>query len=593
MIIDQFEIKTDLEIQIEKEEKILESIGDLCSYFREYPHLFAEYYLHIELRPFQEIVLYQMFHKNHVNLNACRGLGKSWLIAVYAVIKCILYPGSKVCVTSSKLKQAVEVLKKVSNELCLKHGWGSELLNAEIKKTLLNGEDPQIIFHNGSFIYAVAANKNARSKRSTDNIYDEFVQMDPVIINDVLEPFLTSKRQPGFINNPKYMNDVEENNEFYLSSAWYKSEWSFGRVQDYLEGMLLGDSYFSCSLPYQLSIESGLLSSSRIKAVYKKRNFDPIKFAMEYECIWFGSNGSEFFSYEDIKPRCILNKSMPIPDNVLLNKSKIPETKFNERRILSLDVALMASTENKNNDAACIIINNAILDDNHTYNSNIEFIETFEGLRTEELGSIAMEYYYKYKCTDIVVDARGNGQGVLDYITKEQHDPHTGELMTPFKAVNDPVWADRCKSDIYTESLWVINATPKLNDEAGNFVRNGFLNNKISLLISEYDAYNYLLESVPGFENKNDKIQLNYQKPYIETTLMINEMINLEWELIGQYIKISEKSGMRKDRYSSLAYNIWVMKQLEFNLKPEREDNTGFEDLPFRQPNIGESDYYY
>ncbi|PJN79879.1 hypothetical protein CWE04_11765 [Thomasclavelia cocleata] len=519
-------------------------------------------------------------------------MGKSWLIAVYAVIKCILYPGSKVCVTSSKLKQAVEVLKKISNELCLKQGFGSELLNAEIKKILLNGEDPQIIFHNGSFIYAVAANKNARSKRSTDNIYDEFVQMDPTIINDVLEPFLTSKRQPGFINNAKYANDVEENSEFYLSSAWYQSEWSFGRVQDYIENMLLGDSYFSCSLPYQLSIESGLLSPSRIKAVYKKRNFDPIKFAMEYEAIWFGSSGSEFFSYEDIKPRCILNDSLPIPDNVMLNKSKVPEPKFNERRILSLDVALMASNGNKNNDAACIIINDAIMDNSYTYNANIRFVETFEGLRTEELGSIAMEYYYKYKCTDIVVDARGNGQGVIDHITKEQHDRHTGEILIPFKAVNDVEWANRCKSDTYTKSLWIINGSPKLNDEANNYVRNGFLNNKLSLLISEYDCYNYLIETVPGFENKNDKIQLNYQKPYIETALMINEMINLEWELVGVYVKVEEKSGMRKDRYSSLAYNIWVMKQLEFRLEPELEEDIEFDDLPFRQPNLGISEGY-
>lgn len=313
---------------------------------------------------------------------------------------------------------------------------------------------------------------------------------------------------------------------------------------------------------------------------------------MEYEAIWFGSSGSEFFSYEDIKPRCILNDSLPIPDNVMLNKSKVPEPKFNERRILSLDVALMASNGNKNNDAACIIINDAIMDNSYTYNANIRFVETFEGLRTEELGSIAMEYYYKYKCTDIVVDARGNGQGVIDHMTKEQHDRHTGEILIPFKAVNDVEWANRCKSDTHTKSLWIINGSPKLNDEANNYVRNGFLNNKLSLLISEYDCYNYLIETVPGFENKNDKIQLNYQKPYIETALMINEMINLEWELVGVYVKVEEKSGMRKDRYSSLAYNIWVMKQLEFRLEPELEEDIEFDDLPFRQPNLGISEGY-
>ena len=51
--------------------------------------------------------------------------------------------------------------------------------------------------------------------------------------------------------------------------------------------------------------------------------------------------------------------------------------------------------------------------------------------------------------------------------------------------------------------------------------------------------------------------------PYIQTTLLIYELTKLEHEIKGRNIKITEKSGMRKDRYSSLAYNYYVQCQLE------------------------------
>ena len=57
--------------------------------------------------------------------------------------------------------------------------------------------------------------------------------------------------------------------------------------------------------------------------------------------------------------------------------------------------------------------------------------------------------------------------------------------------------------------------------------------------------------------------QLQYKMPYIQTTLLIYELTKLEHEIKGTNIKIIEKTGMRKDRYSSLAYNYWVQCQLE------------------------------
>ena len=54
-----------------------------------------------------------------------------------------------------------------------------------------------------------------------------------------------------------------------------------------------------------------------------------------------------------------------------------------------------------------------------------------------------------------------------------------------------------------------------------------------------------------------------YKHPYLETTLLTYELVNLEYKIMGTNVRINEKSDMRKDRYSSLAYNYWVQCQLE------------------------------
>ena len=50
---------------------------------------------------------------------------------------------------------------------------------------------------------------------------------------------------------------------------------------------------------------------------------------------------------------------------------------------------------------------------------------------------------------------------------------------------------------------------------------------------------------------------------------MVNELINLDHEIKGTNIKIIEKSGMRKDRYSALMMNNKVCQDLSLKLKPK------------------------
>ena len=64
---------------------------------------------------------------------------------------------------------------------------------------------------------------------------------------------------------------------------------------------------------------------------------------------------------------------------------------------------------------------------------------------------------------------------------------------------------------------------------------------------------------------------LNFFQMGVQTSLMINEMINLEHEIVNNRVKLKERPGMRKDRFSSLEYNYYVTQQLALKLKPKQD----------------------
>ena len=81
---------------------------------------------------------------------------------------------------------------------------------------------------------------------------------------------------------------------------------------------------------------------------------------------------------------------------------------------------------------------------------------------------------------------------------------------------------------------------------------------------------------------EKSKIQL----PYINTTLAIDEIIHLNHDESSGLVKISERTGARKDRYSSLAYNIYVAGQIEARMRKKRASSISSVTFMFRAPKI-------
>lgn len=555
--------KSEKEIANEKSQRIMNGIALWAGFYRSNPHRFVADYLNIKLKLFQKILLYAMMHNNFFMYIAARGQGKTWLTALFCVVRCILFPKTKICIASATRPQANEVLSKITDDFMKNYGFGSENLRREITYAAVGANKAVIEFANGSWIKVVTASDSGRGARANILLVDEFRMVDLDTINTVLRRFLTAPRQPNYLNNPKYAHLLERNKEFYMSSAWYKNHWSFEKAKAYTVNMLDDTKkYFICGLPYQVSVKEGLLSREQIEDEMSEQDFDEVKWSMEMDCLFFGDTEGAFFSFDDIGCRRTLQTAV-YPPSFINNKTyKIPELATNERRIMSVDVALMASNKHRN-DASAIIINSAIPTNNNNYVSNIIYLENHEGLNTDELALVIRRLFRLYKCTDLVVDTNGSGLGVFDALIRDMVDPETGELYGALSCCNDKDMAARCKVANAPEVIWSIKANASFNNEICILLRSGFKQGKINLLVSEFEAEEILKDKIKGYAKMQPFEQLQYKMPYIQTTLLIYELTKLEHEIKGTNIKIIEKTGMRKDRYSSLAYNYWVQCQLE------------------------------
>ena len=574
------QLKTQTEIEKDKQQKIMEIVAWKAGYYRANPHRYVSEVLGLSLKWFQQILLWCMMHYNFVMYLAARGQGKTYLTALFCCVRCILFPGTKIVVSSGTLKQANEVLLKIQDDFMKQ----SSILRSEIEKCNIGQNDASIYFKNGSWIKTRTSSENSRSARANCIVVDEFRMVDETVINTVLRKFLTSPRQPKYLRKPEYAHLQERNKEIYMSSAYFKSSWAYKKAQSYTINFFDDTKrYFICGLPYQVSIREGLLSREQLQDEMSEADYNELVQQMEMECLWFGDTDGSLFKFDELTARRRLRKALP-PLSFCNDKITIPKLTTTGKRILSIDVALMQSTKKKKNDASAIFINDLIQVNDTAYQSNFVYGETFEGLKTDELGMIVMKYFYEYQCTDLVLDTNGIGLGVYDFITKDQISQENGKRYKAMTCINDKDMAERCKVRDANKVVWSVKANANFNNEICVLLRNGIQNGKINFLIPEQDADTSLKEIYKGYYKMSPTEQAKLKMSYIQTTFAVYELIKLDHEVKNGNIKVKEVDGMRKDRYSSIAYSYWCACQLELKLKPKQEDTQSLVNLlPIKQ----------
>lgn len=560
---------SDKEIKQDRTDTIMNIVAERCAYYRANPQRFVEEFLGIKLKIFQKILIWVMMVYDAFYFIAARGIGKTYLVALFAVCRCILYPGSKIVCCSYTFKQGKEIILKITDDFMQK----SPLLRNEISKVSTGQNDCYVYFKNGSWIRVVVAGEGSRGARSNILIIDEARLVPQKIVDTILRPMNAAPRQPGYLNKPEYSHLKEMNKEMYLSSAFYSASEMYEKVKAYTANMLDPKlKYFCCDLPYMLSIKEGLLMRQAILNEMSEATFSDITFQMEREGIFYGSAEDALFDYKILNERRTIVDCIFDLDHYKDSNIKVPDKKKDEIRVLSVDIALLASKKH-DNDASSIMIHSAIPTTSNNYIDNVVHIDSAEGLLTEELGLQIMRDFYQYNCDYISIDANGIGQSILDFLMgSNRYDPLYNQEYGALDVINNPELSDRCKVKGAPKVIFAIKANAKSNNDMCLSLRSAFQNGYINLLISDTNVEERL-SKIKGYSKLSDMKQTRMKMPYIQTTFLINELINLTHDTSNGLVKVKEKSGMRKDRYSSLEYGWYAIQELSKQLKPKTNNN--------------------
>ncbi len=516
-------------------------------------------------------------------------LGKTFLTAVFIVYKCILYPKTKVVVCAKTRSQAVQVLEKIEKELMP----NSSLLRSEIKAVVINQSKAEIEFRNGSYIQVATASENSRGYRATLLVCDEFRMIDKDVIDLVLRRFLTVARQPGYLKKKQYKHLIERPIEMYLSSSWFQSHWSWQLCQDYFHNMYATDKkYFCFRFPYQMPVKEGMLSLEQVEDEMSESSFSDIKFRMEMEAMFIGVTDGGLFSFEDINKVRNLKKAFYAPGIILGGKSiEPPKKKPGEKRILTVDIALMSS-KRRDNDATSIFLNDMIPDSNGRYTSNMVYTENCEGIITQDLVLKLRRYFKWFDCDYIGIDAKGLGAPIMDLLMHECYDPETGDVYPPLNCCNNADFQDRCPDKTAPKVIWAIMGSPQFNNDVTIALRSGIQQGRIRFLDSEYECEDLLRVQFKGYDKMTPTERTALQLPFVNTGLMVNELVNLDYEATNNVIRVHEKPGARKDRYSSVSYNYYIAMQVERSMAKNYAKTKKIE-MNFRAPTRGRGVYDY
>ena len=430
----------------------------------------------------------------------------------------------------------------------------------------------------------VTASDSARGNRCHVLLLDEYRLISKNTIDVILRKFLTLRRMPKY----EELTDTQRKSEYakeknltlYLSSAYWKDHWSYTKCLDTLKAMVNPRRHqFVCGFPYQLSICEGLLDPDIVADEMAESDFSDIKFSMEMCAEFYGSDDGAFFEFDSISKNRKIKYPL-LPDNISAKVGnsqcvKIQPKQNGEVRILSADIALMSSRKHAN-DATAVFINQLLRTKSGRYVSNIIYANSYEGMRTDDQALEIRKLFDMYYCDYLVLDTSGLGLGVFDCLARDMVDQDSGEIYPAISCYNSNEMASRCTVPGAEKVIWAIKASAQFNSDCAFLLREGFRSGRIRLLQTEYDAED-TLSDLKGYKQLNPQEKLMFQLPYIHTTLLIDELTKLQHEETNGKVRIYERAGMRKDRYSSLSYNYYVAMQIEnkmdrrsnFNLRPD------------------------
>ena len=551
-------------ISEERINAVMPVIRQYVAFWREYPDLFVDFMVRgqkteVQEREFkfyfyQRVFLRSVMRYQYVYAVFPRAYSKSFLSVMALIIRCILYPGVHLFVTSGGKEQGASILHNKVHEICSLIPSFKREIDWGRGKTQEGKDSVRYVFKNGSELDNLAAKETTRGQRRHGGLMEECVGIDDKILREVIIPVMAIPRRAkdGTVHEDEAVNK----SQIYITTAGYKGTYPYDRLIGLLVRMVTQPE--RCMVlggTWRTPVAVGLQSKTFITDQKNEGTYNEASFEREYESKWSGTVEDAFFNGEFFDR----NRKIQKPEYEHSGKSSAQSY-----YVLAVDVGrkgcdsvvcVFKVTPQAQGPAIKSLVNIYTMSDEHFEDQAIKL----------------KKLYYKYKAKTIVLDANGLGIGLVDYMIKSQTD-EVGDFYPDFGVANDEEMYYKKYRTANTEydALYLIKANAPINSEAHANVRTQIQAGKVKFLIDEKLAREKLLGTKLGQAMKPEE-RAEYLKPFNYTSILKEEMLNLREENEGLNIILKRANkSIQKDKFSAFEYGLYYIKQEEDSKKKKK-----------------------
>lgn len=350
--------------------------------------------------------------------------------------------------------------------------------------------------------------------------------------------------------------EVLNKSQIYVTTAGWKNSFAYDKLIQVLVWSIINpNKAITMGGTYKIPVLVKLLDKNFIRDLKMDGTFNESSFSREYESKWSGSVDNAFFNAEIFDRNRILKLPESETSHVMRGAYYVISVDVGRKDCDTVACVLKVSPQPQGISVKSLV-NMYVISKSHFEDQAIEL----------------KKIYYKYNAKRLVIDGNGLGIGLVDYLVKTQVDPDTGDSLPGFGVYNDKDGEYKQYRTDYWEDdvLYIIKANAQINSEAHAAVRAQLSSGKIKLLIDEREAKTRLLRTKVG-QSMSQEDRANYLQPFVLTTILRDEMLNLREENEGININLKQANkNIKKDKFSALEYGIYYIKNEEDNKKKKK-----------------------
>lgn len=276
----------------ERIEAIKPQLRQYIAFWREYPDMFVDFLQTgregeipengLKFFFYQRVFLRAAMRYKYVYMVFPRAYSKSFLSVLVLMCRCVLYPRSKLFVTSGGKEQAAGIVKEKVNEICTLVPSFERELDRSPGRTREGKDYVCYMFKNGSFFDNIAASEKSRGKRRHGGLVEECVGVDGQILSEVIIPTMNVSRL--CMDGTMHPEETLNKSQIFVTTAGYKNTFAYDKLIQFLVWMITEpEKAIIMGGTFRIPVLTGLLDKNFIQDLKRDGTFNEASFEREYE----------------------------------------------------------------------------------------------------------------------------------------------------------------------------------------------------------------------------------------------------------------------------------------------------------------------